>query len=123
MGMRITKIQDTSGRLYLMANGDIGTVTNLSRHPIVDYVEISVANNTDLALLNSVIQSVGETLVAKPEGHLHASPQLQGISVLTGTAMSARITVETDPHNLVQEQMQLREALREAFQKANIALV
>ncbi len=123
MGMRITKIQDLSGRLYLMANGDIGTVTNLSRHPIIDYVEISVANTTELTLLNSVIQTVGESLVAQTEGHLHAAPQLQGISALTGTAMTARISVETDPHHLLQEQMQVREALKEGFLKSNIVLI
>src|SRR5262249_52051065 len=37
MGMRVTRLLDTSGKEYLFANGDIGTVTNLSRHPVKDF--------------------------------------------------------------------------------------
>ncbi len=41
LGMRVTRLLDTNGKTHLLSNGDIGTVTNLSRHAIQDFIEVN----------------------------------------------------------------------------------
>lgn len=122
MGMRVTRILDANGKLYLLANGDIGTVTNQSRHIVVDFIEINVGPTADLNRLITVIREAGEQLY-NSEGHrLKAVPYVLGITAFSAASVTVRISVSADPRDLPAEQMRLREALREALLKAEIPL-
>jgi small-conductance mechanosensitive channel len=122
IGMRVTRIVDNSGRIYMIANGDIGTVTNLSRNPIVDFVEINVAASADLQKIMEIIEVVGKQLFEAPGSVLKQAPTLEGITAFSASSMTIRISLATDPIHLLQEQMRLRRVLREAFIEAGIAL-
>ncbi|CCW34072.1 small-conductance mechanosensitive channel [Chthonomonas calidirosea] len=122
IGMRVTRIVDNSGRIYMIANGDIGTVTNLSRNPIVDFVEINVAASADLQKIMEVVEAIGKQLVEAPGSVLKKAPTLEGIMAFSASSMTIRVSLATDPIHLSTEQMRLRGALREAFIEAGIAL-
>ena len=59
LGMRVTRLLDSSGKTHLISNGDIGTVTNLSRHAILDFVEVNVGATADLNQGSGRVQQSG----------------------------------------------------------------
>ena len=123
MGMRVTKIQDATGRVYILANGDIGTVTNLSRNPVEDFIEVTIAPTADLGKVYEIINSSGATLFAQVgTHHLKAPPHILGITAFSATVVTLRIGVTSDPRNLPMEQMRVRAAVRVALLTAEIPL-
>jgi small conductance mechanosensitive channel len=123
MGMRVTKIQDAAGKVYILSNGDIGTVTNLSRNPVEDFIEVTVAPTADLSKVYETVDTAGKTLFAQTDTHhLKAAPHILGISAFTATAVTLRIGVTSDPRDLPAEQMRARAAVREALLAAQIPL-
>jgi small conductance mechanosensitive channel len=122
MGMRVTRVLDFTGRLHLISNGDIGTVTNLSRHPVEDFIEINVGAAADLNKVAETINITGETLFAEPDHHLKAAPHVLGITAFSATSVTVRVAVVSDPRDLPAEQMRVRSALRAALRAAEIPL-
>jgi len=123
MGMRVTKIQDAAGKVYILANGDIGTVTNLSRHPVEDFIEVTIAPAADLGRVYETIDTAGKTLFAQVDTHhLKAAPHILGISAFSATVVTLRIGVTSDPRDLPAEQMRVRAAIRDALLTAQIPL-
>ena len=123
MGMRVTKIQDAAGNVYILANGDIGTVTNLSRHPVEDFIEVTIAPAADLGRVYETIDTAGKTLFAQVDTHhLKAAPHILGISAFSATVVTLRIGVTSDPRDLPAEQMRVRAAIRDALLTAQIPL-
>ncbi|MDE2127043.1 MAG: mechanosensitive ion channel [Armatimonadetes bacterium] len=122
LGMRSTRILDSSGRVVIFANGDIGTVVNLSRHPVMDPLEISVAANTDLQKLTTTINSAADVLMQGSAGRLRAAPTVEGISGFSAAALVVRVQVTADPTHLAEQTMAVRAGLRQALLGAGIVL-
>src|SRR5207244_3586993 len=62
IGMRITRLRDESGRLWILSNGDISIVTNHSRAPVESFVEIGIATMADVKKAAQVLNKAGEAL-------------------------------------------------------------
>lgn len=122
MGMRVTRIQDATGKLHMFANGDIGLITNLSRHPVEDYIEVNVGAAADLNKVIAAIQKTGETLFAQDGHHLKAAPHVLGTTAFSAASITLRVAVVSDPRYLPEEQMHVRAAIREALLAAEIPL-
>lgn len=122
MGMRVTRLADSTGRIFMVANGDIGTVANLSRQPVRDVVEISVTGGTDVKKLEKLVMETGDRLAKEEGSHLQEPPRAAGVSAFSAAALTLRVSVMADPLHLPQEQMRVREALREALLTANIGV-
>ncbi len=123
MGMRITRLLDTSGREHYIANGDISTVTNYSRHPIEDSIEILVSESADISAVYKIIDKTGEALMAQSEANLlQAKPAVVGISNFTAAAVTIKVKIITDPRSMPAEQIRVREAIRTALIKEKIVL-
>lgn len=122
LGMRVTRLLDTNGKIHLISNGDIGTVTNLSRHAIQDFIEVNVAATADLNKVLDVSNQTGEKLYALPDHRLKSAPQVQGITAFSAASVTVRVTVCTEPAYLIEEQMRVRAALRDAYLAAEIPL-
>jgi small-conductance mechanosensitive channel len=123
MGMRVSKIQDATGKVYILSNGDIGTVTNLSRNPVEDFIEVTVAPTADLKKVYETIDTMGKNLFAQTDTHhLKAAPHVLGISAFNATVVTLRVGVTSDPRDLPAEQMRVRAAVRDALLAAQIPL-
>lgn len=122
LGMRVTRIQDAGGREYIISNGDIATVTNLSRHPVVDFIEVAVAPAADLNKAVEIINATGKNLLALPDDNLRAAPHVLGITAFNATSVTIRVSVVSEPTNLLAEQMRVRGAVREALIAAEIPI-
>ena len=122
LGMRVTRLLDTNGKTHLLSNGDIGTVTNLSRHAIQDFIEVNLAATADLNRVVEISNKTGAKLYAQPGHTLKSAPQVQGITAFTATSVTIRVTVCTEPATLLQEQMRVRAALRDAYLAGEVPL-
>ncbi len=123
MGMRVTKLEDAAGRVYILANGDIGTVTNLSRNPVEDSVELCLAANADLTRAIDLVNGAGEKLYSSGvEHHLRAAPRVLGVTAFSAASITLRVSVVSDPRDLPIEQMRVRAALRDALIASEIPL-
>lgn len=122
MGLRVTRVLDMSGRLYLLPNGDIGTVTNLSRHPVTDFIEIVVAATADLNKVVEIVRETGQKLAAAEDNALKTPSVVLGVTAFNATSVTIRISAVADPRELPHEQMRLREAVRTALLAAEIPL-
>ncbi len=122
IGMRITRLRDDQGRLWILSNGDIAIVTNLSRAPIEAFIEIGVAPGTDMKRAAEVIDSAGEDLM-KPEGtRLLYAPKFLGVSGADSIKITLRVVVVANPRVLAAEQLHVREAIIERLLSEDIGI-
>lgn len=122
LGMRVTRLLDTTGKTHIISNGDIGTVTNLARHSILDFIEVGVGPTADLNKVIAITNKVGKTLFALPDHRFKTAPYVLGITAFTAIAVTVRVAVVTEPAYLTAVQMQLRAALRDAYLQAEIPI-
>jgi small-conductance mechanosensitive channel len=122
MGMRVTRLVDATGKLVIIANGDIGTITNLSRHPVEEFVEVALAASADLNKAIQVINDAGAALFAQDDHRLKAAPRLLGVTAVSAASVTVRVSVVCEARDLPVEQMRLRAALREELAKEEIPL-
>lgn len=120
IGMRTTRVRDDQGRLWILSNGDISTVTNHSRAPIQAFIEIGVASTADIARAQEAINVVGEALYAEAGHGLLSPPKVLGVSAFDGTKTTLRVAVVAEPRALGEEQLRVREAIRQRFTQEGI---
>lgn len=122
MGMRVTRLVDPTGKLVILSNGDIGTIVNLSRFPIEEFVDIAIGATADVDRAIAVIDEAGTALFSAEGHHLKEAPRALGVTALTAASVTVRVSVVADPPDLPVEQMRLRAALRKSLTKAEIPL-
>jgi small conductance mechanosensitive channel len=122
MGMRITRLRDDIGKLVIVANGDISTVVNHSRGPMLVTVDVSVAPSTDLEALRSLVDQVGDELRAR-EGLLAEAPMVRGVVTFDATKITVRVSARAQPGRQQEAELALRQALREKLLAAGVSLV
>lgn len=119
--MRITRLRDDDGKLYILSNGDIAQVCNMSRGPVTGFFEIAVGPNADLARAVEVLQ---EGLVKAGQiAGLPDAPKVDGVSAVEALKTTLRITFKAPPgHRPSLYALRLREAARSALLGAEIPL-
>jgi small-conductance mechanosensitive channel len=122
LGMRSTRVRDDQGRLWILSNGDITTVTNHSRAPIQAFIEIGIAATAEIDRAQALINAVGEALYAEPGHGLLAPPKVLGVSAFDGAKTTLRIVVVAEPRTLTKEELRVREAIRQQLVQAGIPL-
>jgi small conductance mechanosensitive channel len=122
MGMRVTRLRDDVGKLVILSNGDITTVVNHSRGPLLAAVDVNVASASDLGRVREIVLAIGEHLLAR-DGLLAGPPVLKGVTALDGTKMTLRISAPARPGRQQDVEMALRAALLERLTEAEIRIV
>jgi small conductance mechanosensitive channel len=120
IGLRVTRLRDDEGRLYVIANGDISTVLNASRGAVLLAVEVVVARDGAVdAAIEAIRVASAEVLAA------HGSPD--GVAEVRVTGMDAgkvtlRATGRVPVGQLPQAQDALRRRLLAALDTAGVGL-
>lgn len=112
IGMRVTKIRDDSGRLTIIANGDIGLVTNYSRGLYRVPVEFSVSAAVSADQLDSLANAVGTVLGREVT--------LRGPISMDASKMTYRVETIAPPQERVAVEAELRRVLREKMTELGI---
>ncbi|MCC6728863.1 MAG: mechanosensitive ion channel family protein [Chthonomonadales bacterium] len=120
LGMRITRLHDDLGRVWVLANGDISAVTNHSRGPTISYVDVSVPIAANLARAREAIDAVGRDLHAERPSALLEPPGVMGVAAFDSAQTTLRVGLAADPRTVPVEQLRLRDAIRARFVEEGI---
>ncbi|MDH7570325.1 MAG: mechanosensitive ion channel family protein [Armatimonadota bacterium] len=122
IGMRTTRIRDDSGKLYILSNGDISLVCNLSEGLMSVNLDVAVPAGVDLEKVRVTVEKIGQVLEEDFGEQLLERPRVEGLTALTGSQMTVRIRYRAVAAFQERTQMRLRELIREHFAAEGIPL-
>lgn len=117
IGLRITRLTDTSGKHVIVNNGDIGAVVNHSRGPILATVDLGVAADHTLEQVKDAIGSA-----QLPAALFTGEATVQGVAALEGSKMVVRISARSRPGRTTEAELVLRQAAAQALRAAEIEI-
>ncbi|MHB1009384.1 MAG: mechanosensitive ion channel family protein [Propionibacteriaceae bacterium] len=98
--LRVTRIQDGSGMIWYVRNGEVLKVGNLSQGHSTGTVDIPVSYDSDPETVLSVLREVAAEIGEDPEfeASLVEPPSVLGISALAGGTMTFEVLVKAQPN-------------------------
>jgi len=116
VGLRTTVLRGIDGTVWHVPNGQVERVGNL--------IDIDVAYDADLSAVREVMQRTAEEVCARNHvrDHVLDAPQVLGVETLAADGITLRMTVTTAPGTQWTLQRELREALKVAFDAADIEI-
>jgi len=122
MGIRILRIRDGNGRLWTIANGDIAAVTNLSRAPVHEVIDVALGAGADIASAKSAIENECSRLAQSEGSALIEPPVLLGVSAFDATRTVLQVEIVTRSRDLPAAARSVREALASRLRADGIPL-
>lgn len=113
LGLRTTQIQEWTGELHTIPNGEISKVTNFSRNEILAVVIMNIAHEEDIDKAISVLTITGQRANQELED-IKEEPLVQGVIEIGESYVSIRTVVKTTPG----EQWAVERELRKRFKQA-----
>jgi small-conductance mechanosensitive channel len=122
--MRLTRFRGVDGTMYIIPNGDIRLIGNLSRgwaRAIVD-LTLPGANAADLDTVRRVIGDAAHAVATDPAiaAHVTEPPTVVGLQYADSTTITVRVTLLTIPSQRDPLTRALREATLAALAKAQL---
>ena len=121
IGLRTTSLRNASGNLYVIPNGDIRTVTNMSRSFKRAMVDVRLPYEEDLemllALLEDEMKAAGKAIQGFTE-----PPEVVGILSFESDCMIARITALCPVKENWRIERELRRRIKTRFDKEGIQM-
>ncbi len=122
--LRRTVIRDARGALVTIANGDIRTVSNLSRDWSQAFVDISLTPEIALEKTLQVLETAATALRGDPAWSqaLVDGPRILGVQSFDRNSSTLRLQVRTAPTRQDEVARELRRRIQVEFQKQGIPL-
>lgn len=119
MELRVTKIRNFNGDLYIIPNGEITTITNHTRGDKAVLVDIPVAYSSDI---NKAFEIAGHvcTIVSDEFDIFIEEPRVLGITELGNNSLNLRIFAKTQPNQQWGVERRIRKLIMEKFSENNI---
>ncbi|BDR68496.1 mechanosensitive ion channel protein [Clostridium tetani] len=117
--LRVTRIRDFNGDLYIIPNGAIGEVTNHSTGFSRALVEINISNDENIDKVNELLGKVCNEYKAKNENMIEG-PDIVGITKLDETSVTIRIVGKAKPLTHWNVEMELRKLINNLLDKEGI---
>ncbi len=97
--LRSVKLRHVNGQLHTVPFGDLKAITNYSRDWVVEYLHVVVTYDTDLDLLEHVVETVSEQLMANPLMATELIEPLRslGVQAMVDTGMQVGLMFKTRP--------------------------
>jgi moderate conductance mechanosensitive channel len=97
--LRSVKLRHVNGQLHTVPFGDLKAITNYSRDWVVEYLYLVVTYDTDLDLLEGVVETVSEDLMANPSLAQEMIEPLRslGVQAMIDTGMQIGLMFKTRP--------------------------
>jgi moderate conductance mechanosensitive channel len=120
--LRRTVIRDARGALVTIANGEIRTVSNLSRDWSQAFVDVSLAPESPIDKTMQVLETAASGLRGDPAWSqtLVDGPRILGVQSFDRTSATVRLQVRTAPTRQDEVARELRRRIQVEFQKQGI---
>ena len=119
VALRTTTLRCTNGNVQVIPNGDIRTVTNLTRDYRCALVDITVAHGQDYRRALEVLEEAMEAYDEKSD-LIDEAPRVAGIISTDGRAATVRIETRCRVQDCWEIERSIRLCCLEAFRKENI---
>jgi small-conductance mechanosensitive channel len=122
--LRRTVIRDARGALVTIANGEIRTVSNLSRDWSQAFVDVSLAPESPIEKTLAALESAAATLRGDPAWSqaLVDGPRILGVQSFDRASSTIRLQVRTAPTRQDEVARELRRRIQIEFQRQGIPL-
>jgi small-conductance mechanosensitive channel len=120
--LRVTRLRDGSGVVWYVRNGEILRVGNHSQGWSTAIIDVAVAYTEDIPRVQEIIRGVAEAM-AQDEAWAEKildDPVVAGVESVTGTSVTIRVIVKCTPNDHLGVQRELRERIKESFDRENI---
>lgn len=120
--LRRTVLRDARGALVTIANGEIRTVSNLSRDWSQAFVDVSLAPESPIEKTLQALETAAAALRGDPAWSqaLVDGPRILGVQSFDRTASTVRLQVRTAPTRQDEVARELRRRIQVEFQKQGI---
>ena len=120
--LRRTVIRDARGALVTIANGEIRTVSNLSRDWSQAFVDVSLAPETPVEKTLQALETAAAALRGDPAWSqtLVDGPRILGVQSFDRASTTVRLQVRTAPTRQDEVARELRRRIQVEFQKQGI---
>jgi moderate conductance mechanosensitive channel len=120
--LRRTVLRDARGALVTIANGEIRTVSNLSRDWSQAFVDVSLAPESPIDKTLQALEAAAAALRADPAWSqaLVDGPRILGLQNFDRTASTIRLQVRTSPTRQDEVARELRRRIQAELQKQGI---
>jgi len=119
MELRVTRLKNYNGDIYIIPNGEIKRVTNHTRDNKMVIVDIPVAYSTSLEKVYEIARRVCDEV--KQEFTVFTEePSILGITELGKQSINLRITARTYPNEQWGVERRIRMKIKEAFEKTGL---
>lgn len=119
--LRLTKIRDFNGDLHLIPNGSISRVTNHSRGNMRVSLDIDIAYDKNIDLVQQIIDQVCISF-KEQNPNMVEGPKVLGVSALKEDSMTLRVMGKSKPMAQWDCEMKLREEIRSALKREGIRI-
>jgi small-conductance mechanosensitive channel len=122
--LRRTVVRDARGALVTISNGEIRTVSNLSRDWSQAFVDVSLAPESPIETTLQALESAAAELRGDPAWSqaLVDGPRILGVQNFDRTASTVRLQVRTAPTRQDEVARELRRRIQIEFQRQGIPL-
>ncbi len=121
MELRVTRIRNYNGELYIIPNGEIKVVTNHTRGNRLAVVDTRIPYEIDIEKANEVVDKACKLLEQESEV-LAEAPQVIGVTELRETYYVVRATAKTMGAEHWAVERELRKKIIACFEEENIKL-
>src|SRR6516225_2629432 len=122
--MRLTRFRGVDGSIYIIPNGDIRLIGNLSRGWARAVVDLTLPGSdaAQLETVNSVISAAAHEVASRPQFAAHCTepPHLVGLFAADASTITMRVMLLTIPSQRDPLTRALREAAVEALARAQL---
>ncbi|HEY6388383.1 MAG TPA: mechanosensitive ion channel domain-containing protein [Candidatus Acidoferrum sp.] len=122
--LRRTVLRDARGALVTIANGEIRTVSNLSRDWSQAFVDIAIAPEVSLEKTMHALEAAAAELRGDPSWSqaLVDGPRILGVQAFDRSASTVRLQVRTAPTRQDEVSRELRRRIQIEFQRQGLPL-
>ncbi len=122
VGLRLTQIRDLNGGLWHIRNGEILRVRNDSQEWARAVLDVSVAYESNLDTVYSVLEETGIVMRQDPKYGkvLLEDPSVWGVQSLDADGVMVRVAVKTAPMQQWAVTRELRRRVKEALEAADV---
>lgn len=118
VGLRVTQVRDLEGTLWFVRNGEIMRVGNQSQGWARAVLDVAIEYNTDVSTAQEALLRAAKSVDGKAMG----APEIWGINTISGDEIVLRLVQKTKPEDKDAVARQLRQAVKDEFDKAKIKL-
>lgn len=122
LGMRTTRIRDSAGKLFMIANGDINQVFNHSRGPLWAWMDVCVPSSSDLGRVKEILTAIGIAAAEEMTDKIRTPFKPDGLAQIGGDKVSVRFTGGVVASTQDEVLLALNERIRTEFEANGMKL-